>query len=101
MDKNGYNESLLTGWEEVCFLTGQTNCDLVRHEIFFGVANRELSKKYGMWVYLVPQLHNGSKSAVHNNRELDLALKRTAQEKFEETHSREEFIRIFGRSYLD
>lgn len=100
MDKNGYKESMLTGWEEKCFLTGQTNCDLVRHEIFFGVANRELSKKYGMWVYLIPELHNIGKYAVHNNRDLDLALKRTAQEKFEEKYSREEFMEIFGRSWL-
>lgn len=31
---------------------------------------------------------------------LDLKLKEMAQAKFEETHTREEFIRIFGRNYL-
>lgn len=35
-----------------------------------------------------------------DGRELDLRLKRECQAKFEETHSREEFMKIFGRNYL-
>lgn len=99
MDKNGYNESILTGWEEKCFITGAMNCDLVRHEIFYGTANRELSKKHGLWVYLIPELHNTTNQGVHFNKELDLYLKRTAQTEFEKTHTREEFIKMFGRNY--
>jgi hypothetical protein len=34
------------------------------------------------------------------NRQNDLILKRAAQSDFEKEHTREEFISIFGRSYL-
>ena len=37
---------------------------------------------------------------VHMNRAEDLKLIKMAQRKFEETHSREEFREIFGKSYL-
>lgn len=42
-----------------------------------------------------------SNEGVHFNRELDLKLKRECQAKFEETHSREEFMKIIGKNYLD
>lgn len=42
-----------------------------------------------------------SNEGVHFNRELDLKLKRECQEKFEETHSREEFMKIIGKNYLE
>ena len=45
--------------------------------------------------------HRIGKDAVHNNRETDLMLKRICQEEFEKTHTREEFVRIIGKSYLD
>ena len=37
----------------------------------------------------------------HQDRQTDLLLKRECQRKFEETHSREEFMKIIGRNYLD
>ena len=37
---------------------------------------------------------------VHFNKKLDLKLKQDCQRKFEETHSREEFLEIIGRNYL-
>jgi hypothetical protein len=74
---------------------------IIRH-IFFGYANRKISEEQGFWVYLAPWLHNQSAEGVHgkNGRELDLMLKRHAQAKFEETHSREEFLQLIGRNYL-
>lgn len=42
-----------------------------------------------------------SNEGVHFNRELDLKLKRECLAKFEETHSREEFMKIIGKNYLD
>lgn len=101
MDKNGYNESLLTGWNKECFITGVKDENLVRHEIFFGTANRKLSKQYGLWVYLIPELHNTTNKGVHYNRELDLLLKRAGQNAFEQKYSRQEFIKIFGKNWLE
>ena len=82
-----------------CFLTGCT-IGLHKHHLFYGTSNRKNSEKYGLWVYLTPELHNTTNNGVHFNKELDLLCKRAGQNAFEETHTREEFIKIFGRNYL-
>lgn len=82
-----------------CFITGCTT-GLHEHHIFGG-ANRKNSEKYGLKVWLLPELHNMSNNGVHFNKELDLVVKRAGQHAFERVHgSREEFIKIFGRNYL-
>lgn len=74
---------------------------LEEHHIFGGTANRKLSEKYGLKVYLCDKHHTGSNEAVHaKNNDFDLRLKQIAQVAFERDHSREEFMRIFGRNYL-
>ena len=87
--------------EKVCYITGNTE-GLHKHHIFFGHGLRQISEDNGFWVYLSWRLHNGSNEAVHgkNGHELDLMLKQHAQRKFEETHSRDEFMALIGRSYL-
>lgn len=65
-----------------------------------GVANRRLSEKWGCWVYLCYEHHEGN-TGVHHNRDLDLRLKQFAQEVFEaKLGTREDFRRIFGKSYI-
>jgi len=98
VDKNGYNPTILQDKEE--FFVSHETSNLVRHEVFYGTANRKLSKEYGLWVWLKPSWHNMSNNGVHFNKELDLSLKRYAQKKFEEKYSRDEFIKIFGKNYL-
>lgn len=98
MDRNGYNPSIMQD-EEKCFVCGATN-NLVRHEIYGGYANRKLSKEYGLWVWLTPYWHNASNDGVHFNKQLETTLKKAGQMAFERTHTREEFIKIFGRNYL-
>ena len=87
--------------EKKCYITGQTN-NLHLHHIYRGV-NRKISDKLGFVVYLAGWLHNQSDDGVHgkNGKELDLMLKRHCQMKFEESHTREEFMAIIGRNYLD
>ena len=87
--------------EKVCYISGQTN-NLHKHHIFFGTGLRQISEKHGFWVYLAGWLHNQSNDGVHgkNGRELDLMLKRHAQQKYEENHSREEFMKLIGKNYL-
>jgi len=71
------------------------------HHVFFGTANRKMSDKYGLIVYLCPEHHRGQQG-VHHNRHFDLMLKKEAQLVFEEdVGSRLEFMKIFGRSYLE
>lgn len=68
------------------------------HHIYPG-AKRQMSDKYGATVALCHRHHTG-KEGVHFNKSFDTYLKEAYQHKFEETHTREQFISIFGRSYL-
>ena len=81
-----------------CYFT-HTPYHLHRHHIFEG-ANRKKSEEYGLWVWLVWWLHNGSDHALHFDRGMDLHLKRVAQQTFEEVYGHERFMREFGRNYL-
>ncbi|MDO5574400.1 MAG: hypothetical protein Q4G60_10550 [bacterium] len=78
--------------------------DLEEHHIFGGTANRKKSEKYGLKVKLCRAHHTGDyqgyKEAVHFNGENDRVLKKIGQKKFEMTHSREKFIKEFGKSWL-
>ena len=87
--------------EKECYITGSTY-NLHRHHIYFGNPWRKISEDHGFWVYLTGALHNQSNEGVHgkNGHALDLKLKQDCQRKFEETHSREEFMAIIGKNYL-
>lgn len=71
---------------------------LEEHHIF-GSANRPLSEKHGLKVYLCQSHHNTAPYGVHFNYENMKWLRQKGQQAFERTHSREEFIKIFGRNY--
>lgn len=81
-----------------CYMCHQTY-DLEEHHIFYGFANRKLSEKYGLKVWLCPMHHRGSFNGVHFNKEWDDFLKREAQERFENNYPKLDFRSIFGKSY--
>lgn len=82
------------------YISGSTY-NLEEHHIFFGTANRKVSEKNGLKVWLTAEEHRGT-YGVHGKfgRNLDLKLKQDAQRKYEENHTREEFIKLIGKSYL-
>ena len=82
------------------YISGNTY-NLEEHHIFFGTANRKVSEKNGLKVWLTSEEHRGT-YGVHGKlgRDLDIRLKQDAQKKYEETHTREEFIKLIGKSYL-
>jgi hypothetical protein len=82
-----------------CYATGAT-MRLHKHHIFGG-PNRKHSEQYGLYVWLIPEYHNMSSRGVHFDKMIDLELKQFGQREFEKRYSREEFIKIFGRNYLD
>lgn len=84
-----------------CWFCGTGN-NLHLHHIFGG-ANRKASDKHGFTVYLCGYHHNlgGNGKCVHQCREMDLLLKQECQREFEKTHSREEFMEIIHKNYLD
>ena len=76
--------------------------NLHRHEVFFG-ANRQKSIKYGLVVFLTPEMHNMSNYGVHFNRAFDLELKKIGQKAAMDYYGWdiEQFREIFGKNYLD
>lgn len=85
--------------EKECFITGSKS-DLHLHHIYFGAGRRKISDENGFTVYLRSDWHNMADYGVHFNKSLDLSLKQICQKKYEETHAREEFIALVGKSYL-
>lgn len=81
-----------------CFLCGTTR-NLECHHIYAG-SKRKASERLGLKVWLCSDCHTQAPDAVHRKHTVDMYLKQTAQRIFEETHTREEFIKEIGKSYL-
>ena len=89
-------KSILQPNDKKCFITG-AEFNLDKHHIYGGIKNRNLADKYGCWVWLRHDVH----MRLHDSdKALDKHLKILCQKKFEETHSRDEFRKIFGKSYI-
>jgi hypothetical protein len=93
-----------------CYLCMLLQNNFTRHEcieehhIFFGTSKRKLSEVFGLKVYLCGAHHrgdiNGNQEAVHHNQDINLLLRAAGQRAFEETYSREEFIKIYQENHL-
>lgn len=70
------------------------------HHVLGGVANRKLSEKYGLKVYLDLDHHRFGPEAVHKNAEVANLLKKEAQKAFMRTYPDLDFREIFGKNYL-
>ena len=64
-------------------------------------AGNKISIENGFCVGLCHAHHNTTGTSVHFNKEMDLELKRVYQKEYEKNHTREEFIKLIGKSYLD
>lgn len=73
-----------------------------RHEIFYGVRNRQKSIDDGLVVFLRPELHNMSNMGVHFNKRFDLELKRIAEQRWLDFYNKtiDDFIARYGKNYL-
>lgn len=90
-------KSVLVKDMEHCIVCGR---DVInRHHVFHGTANRKLADQDGYWVPLCQEHHTG-RTGVHFSRNFDIALKQMAQRHFEESHTRQDFIGRYGKSYL-
>ncbi len=70
------------------------------HHVMGGTANRRLSEKYGLKVWLDPDHHLYGPEAVHKNAEVAEILHKEAQQAFERTYPDLDFQKIFGKNYL-
>lgn len=84
--------------EKACYLCGR-RVMLEKHHCLAGIANRKLSEKYGLWVMLCHECHTGKHGAQYD-KEKNLMLKRDTQFAFERTHTRSEWMKLFGKNYL-
>ena len=85
--------SILTNNLNVCVVCGKPKQHI--HEIYFG-KNRRNSMIYGFCIPLCLNCHN----RIHNNIELDLKYKQLCQKEYEKDHSRDDFMNIIKRNYL-
>lgn len=93
-------------WRTICDMEVTHGLEL--HHIYGG-ANRKISDKNGFFVYLTKANHTGANCndnplgvlGVHFNRDFDLKLKRACQREFEKTHTRQDFMRLIGKNYLE
>ncbi len=91
--KEKNRKSILTNDLNHCIICGAKKDHL--HEVFSG-AYRTHSINENMVLPLCVFHH----TQIHKDIELSLFWKRLCQQKFEESRTRDEFIKIFGRSYL-
>lgn len=85
--------------EKECWVCGKTRY-LEEHHCMGGNPNRKNSEKYGLKIWLCLEHHRGQ-TGVHNDQALCDFVHQVAQQAFEKEHSREEFMTIFGRNYLE
>lgn len=84
--------------EKECWFCGATY-GLEEHHIFAGVANRKISEKYGLKVFLCKRHHTGKNGAQYD-QDKNLQLKKEAQKKFEALYSHDMWMRLIRKNYL-
>ena len=94
-------KSIIQADKTVCFICGRnSNYEPLDEHHVYSSANRKLSEKYGLKVYLhhnTCHLHG-----VHKNADMNKDLKAKVQEISMQHYgwSVEDFIKIFGKSYI-
>ena len=80
----------------------KTQSGLHLHHVYGGTANRKISDENGFVVYLCEFHHNLGDYGVHGKygSKHNMELKRACQREYEKTHTRDEFIKLIGKSYL-
>ena len=91
------SKSIVQQEKECWFCGAQTN--LERHHIFAGTANRPISEKYGLWVYLCHKHHTSQEGAQYD-KEKGLKLKQEAEKAFEALYGRDEWMKIIRKRYI-
>lgn len=104
MTKKKKHKSSILQQDRYCYL-----CDLLDHRYMalglqehhiFGGPNRSVSEAEGLKCWLCLKHHTQGPEAVHNNIRNMRILQQKAQQAYEKTHTREEFVRLIGRNYM-
>lgn len=92
--------------DKTCYLCMMLHSDFSlkqtqEHHVIFGNANRRISERYGLKVYLCLEHHEDGREAVHKNAANALLVKKEAQKAFEKRWPELSFREIFGKNFLD
>lgn len=82
--------------EKKCYISGaEYNLDC--HHVMTGTANRKLSDKYGLWVWLRHDIHMD----LHDrDKDLEIRLKQDAQRAFEKIYGHDKWMKTFRKNYI-
>lgn len=62
---------------------------------------KEIGEREGFMVWLCLDHHTGEHGVHSGNKALDTELKRACQAEWEKTHTRAEWLKLIGKSYLE
>lgn len=101
-----HKKSILQEKDGRCYLCMILNNDYRIHRVthehhIYGGPLRDISEAEGFKAHLCVRHHEFAKEAVHENHENMRLLQRKCQMKYEETHSRQQFMTLIGRNYLE
>lgn len=105
--KKTHKDSILHSKDGTCYLCMKLYglyCEyriVHEHHVYPGKPNRQISEANGFKVYLCPGHHEFTKEAVHENHEYMMLIKTDCQRKYEETHTRQQFMDLVGKNFLD
>lgn len=104
--KKVHKKSILNTQKGICYLCAKLNNDYRRkyteeHHILFGSGQRQQAERKGIKVDLCIYHHRIGQQAVHNNQKMREMLCRIAQEEYEKTHTREEWMSFAKKNYLE
>lgn len=85
--------SILTDNFEYCYVCGKRKEQV--HEIFGG-RNRQVSIKHGFCIPICKECHDKTET----DMKFDKELKKECQRKFEEIHTRDDFLKLVDKNYL-
>lgn len=93
-------DSILSNDKSECFICGSHQW-IEKHHVFYGRGKRKVSEANGFTVYLCHMCHNEPPNGIHFNIEFDNKLKRVCQRMYERNHTRQEFVNLINRNYLE
>ena len=104
MTKKKKHKGSILQQDRYCYL-----CDLLEHRYMvrglqehhvFGGPNRTISEAEGLKCWLCLKHHTQGPEAVHKNIQNARILQQAAQQAYEQSHTREDFVGLIGRNYL-
>lgn len=101
-----HKKSILHSKDGTCYLCIRIHNDhrihWTTHEHhIYGGPNRPISEAKGFKVHLCLDHHEFGPEAVHNNIDNLRLLQQDAQREYEKTHTRQQFMQLIGRNYLE